>query len=212
MRTTCSLALAVVAGLAACRAQDLKPIALPKPQTEGGKPLMQVLKERKSSREFSREKLSPEVLSNLLWAALGTNRADGKRTTPSAMNRQGIEIYVTLPDGVYLFEAGPHRLSPVVAGDLRARTGTQAFVADAALNLIYVADYAKMGNLKPEDKAAYASAEAGFIGENVYLFCASEGLGTVFRALIDRDALAKALNLRPDQRITYSQSVGYPKK
>ena len=173
---------------------------------------MQVLMERKSSRQFAGEKLSPQVLSNLLWAAFGVNRRDGKRTAPSAMNRQTIDIYVILPEGVYRFEAGPHRLSPVVAGDLRAKTGAQGFVADAAVNLIYVADYAKLAKVKPEDQAAYASVETGFIGQNVYLFCASEGLGTVFRAMVDREALAKALNLRQDQRITFAQSVGYLKK
>lgn len=207
-----ALALALVVVLAPCRAQDLKPIALPKPQTEGGKPLMQTLKERKSTREYSDEKLSPQVLSNLLWAAYGTNRPDGKRTAPSAVNRQTIDIYVTLPDGVYLYEAGPHRLSPVVAGDLRARAGTQPFVADAALNLVYVADQAKMGNQNAEDKIAWSAAETGFIGQNVYLFCTSEGLVTVFRAMLDREALAKAIKLRPEQRITFAQTVGYPRK
>lgn len=205
MRATCCLLLAVVAELAPCLAQELKPIALPKPQTEGGKPLLQALKERKSTREFSAEKLSPQVLSNLLWAAFGVNRADGRRTAPSAMNAQEIDIYVALPEGVYLFEAGPHRLTPVVSGDLREKTGTQNYVAEAALNLIYVAH--SKGKLNPD-----ASADTGFIGQNVYLFCASEGLGTVFRGSVDRDGLAKALNLRPDQHITYAQSVGYPKK
>jgi nitroreductase len=212
LNTRSVLCLSLLIGLAPCRAQTLQPIALPKPQTEGGKPLMQALKERKSSRELTAEKLSPQVLSNLLWAALGVNRADGRRTAPSAMNRQALDIYVALPDGVYLFEPAPHRLIPVAAGDLRARTGSQPFVASAALNLIYVADYAKMGNLKPEDKASWSSAEAGFVGQNVYLFCASEGLATVFRALLDRDALARAINLRPDQRVAFSQTVGYPKK
>jgi nitroreductase len=201
-----------VAGLAPCLAQELKPIALPKPQTEGGKPLLQALKERKSTREFGAEKLSPQVLSNLLWAAYGTNRPDGRRTAPSAMNRQMIDIYVTLPDGVYLYEAGPHRLSPVVAGDQRAKAGSQPFVADAALNLVYVVDYAKAGNLGTDDKLSLPAAETGFIGQNVYLFCASEGLVTVFRAMVDREALAKVLKLRPDQRIMFAQSVGYPKK
>ncbi len=208
MRTTCCLTLAVVAGLAPCLAQDLKTIALPKPQTEGGKPLMQALQERKSTREFNAEKLSPQMLSNLLWAAFGVNRPDGRRTAPSAMNRQEIEIYVALPEGVYVFEPGPHRLSPVVAGDLRAKTGTQPFVAEAALNLIYVANY---GKAKP-DQDGYAAVDTGFIGQNVYLFCASEGLGAVFRGSVDRDGLAKALNLPPDRRVMYAQSVGYPKK
>jgi SagB-type dehydrogenase family enzyme len=211
MRASCCLTLAVVAGLAPCLAQELKPIALPKPRTEGGKPLMQALQERKSTRSFRAEKLSPQMLSNLLWAAFGVNRADGRRTAPSAMNAQEIDIYVALPEGVYLFEAGPHRLAPVLAGDLRAQTGTQSYVAEAALNLVYVADYAK-GKANPNVTAGFAAADTGFIGQNVYLFCASEGLGTVFRASVDREALAKTLKLRPDQHVLYAQSIGYPKE
>lgn len=206
------LAFAVLAGLTVGRAQELQPIALPKPRTEGGKPLMQALNERKSSREFSAEKLPLQVLSNLLWAAWGVNRPDGRRTAPSASNRQEIEIYVSMADGLYLYEAEPHRLKPILAGDIRAKTGSQPFVAQAPVNLVYVADYAKMGNAKPEDKAFNAGADTGFIGQNVYLFCASEGLGTVFRGMVGREALAKVMNLRPDQRITYSQTVGYAKK
>jgi nitroreductase len=99
----------------------------------------------------------------------------------------------------------------VSPADLRAATGTQPFVAEAAVNLVYVADYAKIGDTPDSDRILYSGAETGFIGQNVYLFCASEGLATVVRASIDRQALAKALNLRPEQRITLAQSVGYPK-
>ena len=206
------LMLAMLAGLTPGRAQELKPIVLPKPQTEGGKPLMQALNERKSSREFSAEKLPLQVLSNLLWAAWGVNRADGRRTAPSASNRQEIEIYVSMADGLYLYEAASHRLKPILAGDIRAKAGGQPFVAQAPVNLIYVADYAKMGNAEPEHKAVNAGTDTGFIGQNVYLFCASEGLGTVFRGMVDREVLAKVMNLRPDQHITNSQTVGYVKK
>ena len=206
------LALTVLAGLTPGRAQDLQPITLPKPRTEGGKPLMQALNERKSSREFSGEKLPLQVLSNLLWAAWGVNRPDGRRTAPSSTNRQEIEIYISISDGLYLYEAAPHRLKPILAGDIRAKAGEQPFVAQAPVNLIYVADYAKMGNAKPEDKTVTAAVNTGFIGQNVYLFCASEGLGTVFRAMAGREGLAKVMNLRPDQHITYSQTVGYVKK
>lgn len=206
------LALAVLTGLTPGRAQDLQPIALPKPRIEGGKPLMQTLNERKSSREFSAEKLPLQVLSNLLWAAWGVNRPDGRRTAPSSTNRQEIEIYVSMADGLYLYEAAPHRLKPILAGDMRAKAGEQPFVAQAPVNLIYVADYAKMGSAKPEDKSTTAAVDTGFIGQNVYLYCTSEGLGTVFRAMVGREVLAKVMNLRPDQHITYSQTVGYLKK
>ena len=194
-------------------AQDLKPVELPKPDMEGGKPLMQVLKARQSGREFSAEKLPPQVLSNLLWAAWGVNRPDpGRRTAPSASNRQEVEIYVATAEGLYLYDAKAHRLQPVLAKDLRAATGRQPFVGEAPVNLVYVADYSKMGKGSDEDKALTAGADTGFISQNVYLYCASEGLATVVRGMVDRPALAKAMNLRPDQRITLAQTVGYPKK
>ncbi len=193
-------------------AQDLKPIQLPAPQTDGGKPLMQVLNTRHSTREFGTEKLSPQVLSNLLWAANGINRPDGRRTAPSASNWQETEIYVVLADGAYVYEPKANALKPVVAGDLRADTGTQPFPGQATLNLVYVADTTKAAKAKPEDRDFILGADVGFVAENVYLFCASEGLATVVRASVPRDALAKRLQLRPEQRITLAQSVGYPKK
>jgi SagB-type dehydrogenase family enzyme len=188
------------------------PIALPKPQTEGGKPLMQVLAERKSSREFSPEKLSPQVLSNLLWAASGVNRPDGRRTAPTASNRQEIDIYVAMAEGLYLYDHKAHRLDLVVKGDLRAATGRQDFVGAAPVNLVYVADFGRMGGGSIEDKVLYSAADTGYISQNVYLFCASEGLATVARGLVDRPALSKTMNLGETQRITLAQTVGYPKR
>jgi SagB-type dehydrogenase family enzyme len=187
-------------------------VALPAPQVDGGRPLMQVLKERKSVREFSPQKVPPQVLSNLLWAAFGINRTDsGHRTAPSASNRQEIDIYVGLADGLYLYNAKSHALGPVLATDIRAVTGRQAFVRDAPVNLVFVADFARMGSGSTEDKVLYSAADAGFISQNVYLYCASERLVTVVRGSIDRPALAAAMKLRPDQRIILAQSVGYPK-
>jgi SagB-type dehydrogenase family enzyme len=194
-------------------AQELKPIQLPKPQMDGGRPLMQTLKERGSSRDFSPEKLPLQVLSNLLWAAFGVNRPDsGKRTAPSAKNWQEIDIYVATADGLYLFDAKAHLLKPILAEDIRGMTGRQSFVKIAPINLIYVADFSKTGTLTDEEKEFYSAAHTGFISQNVYLYCASEGLATVVRASIDRPALAKAMKLRPDQRITLAQTVGYPKR
>jgi len=201
--------LLVPAGLFA---QDLKPAALPAPQTSGGKPLMQALKERKSTREFTTEKLSPQVLSNLLWAGWGINREDGRRTAPSSSNRQEIELYAVMADGAYVYDAKGNALKPVASGDLRKLTGTVPFVAEAALNLVYVADFAKMGNGDENNKNATSNANAGLIAENVYLFCASEGLGAVVRGSVSRPELSKALNLRPDQRIVFAQTVGHIKK
>jgi SagB-type dehydrogenase family enzyme len=189
-----------------------QPLELPKPQTDGGRPLMQVLKDRKTSREFSGESLPPQVLSNLLWAAFGINRpADGRRTAPSAHNWQEVDIYVATSGGAYLFEPKTHSLKPAVAEDIRKSTGTQAFVADAPVNLVFVADYARMVDASESDKASYSAADTGFIAQNVYLFCASEGLATVVRGGVDQ-SLPKLLKLRPDQHITLAQTVGYPKK
>jgi SagB-type dehydrogenase family enzyme len=207
------LLLAAVLISPAAAAQELKPIDLPKPQMEGGKPLMQVLKERATGREFREEKLPPQVLSNLLWAAWGINRPDsGRRTAPSASNRQEIEIYVAAADGLYLYDAQAHRLQPVLSDDIRALTGSQPFVREAAVNLVFVADYSKMGKAADQDKAVTAAANTGFISQNVYLYCASEGLATVVRGMVSRDPLAKAMKLRPDQKITLAQTVGFPKK
>ncbi|MFZ0964666.1 MAG: SagB/ThcOx family dehydrogenase [Terriglobia bacterium] len=193
--------------------QELKPLILPAPQTGGGKPLMQALKDRHSTREFSSDKLSPQVLANLLWAAFGINRPDtGQRTAPSAMNRQEIDIYVALPDGLFVYDPKGNKLDPILAQDVRGATGVQPFVKDAPLNLVYVADFAKTGKGSEEDRNFYTAADAGFIGENVYLFCASEGLAVVVRGSVDRTALAKLMKLRPDQKILLAQTVGYPKK
>jgi nitroreductase len=192
--------------------QELKPIELPKPRTDGGRPLMQVLKERKTTRSFSGKGLPLPVVSDLLWAAFGVNRPEsGKRTAPSAWNRQEIDIYVAMARGLYVYAPGEHRLEPVLAEDVRAMTGTDAFVKDAPASLVYVADFAKMGDISEEEKIFYSAANTGFIGQNVYLFCASEGLATVVRDLVDKPALAKKFGLRPEQKITLAQSVGYPK-
>jgi len=193
-------------------AQELSPIPLPPPQTSGGRPLMQVLKDRQSSREFSSQKLPPQVLSNLLWAAFGVNRPDGKRTAPSAMNMQEIDIYVATQDGLYLYDAKGNALKPVLAQDVRGATGQQPFVKEAPLNLVYVADLAKAGRASSEDQTLYTAADTGFVAQNVYLFCASEGLAVVVRGSVDRTALASLIKLRPDQRIILAQTVGYPKK
>jgi nitroreductase len=187
-------------------------VSLPKPQTEGGKPLFQALKERHSTREFDAAKLSPQTLSNLLWAADGVNRADGSRTAPTAYNRQETDVYLATADGLLLYEPKEHRLRTILTEDIRALAGQQDFVKTAPVNLVYVADYTRMENVPSEEKPAFSAAGVGSIAQNVYLFCASEGLATVVRATIDRPALAKAMKLRPEQHIILSQTVGYPRK
>src|ERR1022692_4427444 len=210
-RMSKSLIVLVLGPVGLITAQELKPVALPTPQTRGGKPLMQVLKERKSVRDFGGEPLARQTISNLLWAAWGGNRDDGRRTAPSASNRQEIDVYAVMADGAYLYDAQANALKLVAPADLRKLAGTQAYVAGAPVNLIYVADTAKLGG---DDAArlATANADTGFVAQNVYLFCASEGLGTVVRGSVNRDDLGKALNLRATQRITLAQSVGYAKK
>jgi len=207
---TCGICLILSA--LAC-AEDLKPIELPKPRTEGGMPLMEALTARETSRSFSSKELPEQVLSDLLWAACGVNRPDsGKRTAPSARNWQEIDVYVAMAEGVYLYDAKAHRLEPVLAEDLRAMTGTQGFVKDAPVNLVYVADLARMTGASDTDRVFYSAADTGFIAQNVYLYCASEGLATVVRGSVTRPALKKALSLRSDQEIILAQSVGYPKE
>jgi nitroreductase len=237
MRTLAVAAL-IAAPLAAL-AQDLQPIALPKPQTTGGMPLMDALSARKTTREFGADKLPLQTLSNLLWAAFGVNRAEiaGRtpkpgRTAPSAMNLQEIDLYVAFPEGVYLYEAVPHRLVPVVAKDIRALTNRNAAAGTAALCFIFVEDQDKRpappAKTPPAGappavappagtpqaappRATSGEVDTGFIGQNIYLFCASEGLNAWFYGT-DREGMAKALNLRPGQRALFGQAVGYPKK
>jgi nitroreductase len=212
LRTPISIAAIALLVPMLAAAQELKPIQLSAPKTEGGKPLMELLNARRSVREFSAEPLPLPVLSNLLWAAFGVNRTDGRRTAPSARNWQEIDVYVARPDGVYVYDPKANVLNPVLAGDHRRATGTQDYVSTAAVNLVYIADMARVGKAPAEERDLFTPANAGFIAENVYLFCASEGLATVVRGLVNRAALAKLLRLRPEQKIILSQSVGYPKK
>jgi nitroreductase len=199
--------------------QEMRPIRLPKPQTSGGKPLMDVLRERHSSREYSTEKLSEQTLSNLLWAAHGLNRpvaAKGapNHTNPSGHNVQEVDVYVATAEGLFVYDELANALKPVRGGDIRPLTGNagQKFVADAPVNLIYVADLSKIKGEDSAMKQALPYATTLGIAENVYLYCASEGLATVVRLMFDKEILGKAMGLRADQMITLEQPVGYPKK
>jgi nitroreductase len=209
------LCLSLILGFGAAQvcAQEYRTIQLVRPQTESGMPLMKALKERKSSREFSEKELPPQVLSDLLWAADGINRSDsGGRTAPTAKNMQEIDIYVAMADGLYLYEPKDHILTQVLAGDIRPETGLQPFVKDAPINLIFVADSVKMEGMTAQEKDFYAAIDTGYISQNVYLFCASEGLFTVARGWINKLTLKKAMKLRPSQSIILAQTVGYPEK
>lgn len=183
---------------------------LPDPAAKGGMPLMEALAKRQSVRSFSEREVPRQVLSNLLWAAWGVNRpATGQRTAPSAHNRQPIDLYVITPGAAYLYEAKSHSLTQVAEGDLRRLAGRQDFVYTAPVNLIYVEDTARSGN--DAQAAVWSGVTAGAIAQNVYLFCASEGLATVVRGWVDHEPLAKALKLKPTQRVILAQTVGYPK-
>jgi nitroreductase len=186
-------------------------IDLPAPQKTGGMPLMDALAKRSTARAFDSKELSPQQLSSLLWAAFGINRPDGKRTAPSAMNFQETDIYVLLKQGAYVYSAKSNKLELVVAEDIRALGGTQAFVKDAPVTLVFVADLSKMGGGTNEAKKNMANIDVGYISQNVYLFCASEGLVTGARMSVDRATLGPRLKLRPDQMIILAQSVGHPK-
>jgi len=170
---------------------------------------MQALRERKTSREFSSKQLPPQLLSDLLWAAFGVNRPEiAHRTAPSAMNAQEVDIYAATADGLYLYNAPHHQLQPVLTADIRAQTSGQEFATNAPLTLIFVADYSRMTKAKPEQKEFYSGIDTGYISQNVYLFCAAEGLATVARGWVDRPALAQRMRLGPHQRIVLAQTVG----
>jgi hypothetical protein len=210
--------------------QELTAIELPKPQCDGVKTVWASLWERKTTRDMRTERLPPQVLSNVLWAAFGVSREDGPmgrtgRTAPSGLNLQGIDIYVALPEGVYLYQTIANHLSPVLGRDIRPMTNRRPQAGTAPAVLIYVADTDIEIQLPPGAQPpkghppgkpitvgmnpCYGEVEAGFIGQNVYLFCASEDMAAWFYAT-DREALAQAMNLRSAQKVLYCQAVGYP--
>ncbi|WPC67256.1 nitroreductase family protein [Rhodoferax ferrireducens] len=185
---------------------------LPAANTTGGLPLMQALAQRQSQREFDPAPLPLQMLSDLLWAAAGINRSElAGRTAPSAMNAQEVDVYVALPEGLYRYAAPTQTLHLVRATDVRRVTGYQDFVDTAPLDLVLVADHARMKLVPAAQREAFAFAAAGAMAQNVYLYCASAGLATVIRAWLDRDALAQAMGLNNDQQVLLSQTVGRPK-
>jgi hypothetical protein len=189
---------------------DLPVIDLPPPRITGGRPLMEALMLRHSTREYSSRSLPADVLSTLLWAAFGINRpVTGDRTAPYWRHIMVIDIYAATSEGVWLYEPKAHKLLPHLKGDIRDETGSQDFVAAAPLNLIYVAHGDKMGDIPAQDRRLYASVDASFVGQNVYLCCSSEGLATVFRGALDASRLGQTLQLPEAQFVTFAQTVGY---
>jgi nitroreductase len=204
-------ATAAAAFPAGALAEAPKPRPLPPPRAAGGKPLTEALRLRRSIREYSDRPLPMQILSDLLWSAFGVNRPSGDRTAPYWRHIMVIDLYLAMADGVFAYEPKSHALVPYMNRDIRALTGTQDFVAVAPLNLIYVAHGERMKDVSPGDRRLYASVDSGFIGQNVYLFCASEGLATVFRGAVDYPKLTAALQLPSEEFVTFAQTVGYPR-
>lgn len=197
--------------LASAQFDKLQTLRLPAAQTDGGMPLMQALRQRHTTREIKPEKLPPQVTANLLWAAFGINRTQtGQRTAPSAMNSQEVDLYAALPEGLFVYDAKAGILMPILQDDVRSKAGGQESFKQAPLTLIYVADLNRLSKASPDTRPFYAGFDAGCICQNVYLYCASEGLATVVHDL-DRNALAAVMKLRPDQKIILAQAVGFPK-
>jgi nitroreductase len=203
--------IAVILGETGVFAQQK--IKLPEPQKKIGKPLMETLNIRQSSRSFDSAPLPEQELSNILWAGFGINRPEsGKRTAPSARNWQETSIYVILQTGAYVYEPKEHALLQVSSEDLRSLAGVQEYVKEAPLDLIFVSDLSKISDASAEDKMLYCGADAAFIAENVYLYCASQNLAVVVRAMIDKEKLGPKLGLGKDMKIILGQTIGNHKK
>jgi nitroreductase len=201
----------ILASTSVLTAQTAKTKKLPPPRASGGKPLIDALKLRRSIREYADRPLPPQVLSDLLWAAFGINRPSGDRTAPYWRHVMVIDVYAAMEDGVWLYEPKTHALLPHLPDDIRPATGLQDFVGTAPLNLVYVAHGERMQDISAEERRLYASVDTGFIGQNVYLFCASEGLATVFRGAVDYDKLGHTMKPGEGQFVTFAQTVGYPR-
>jgi Nitroreductase len=207
MKKTVFLLAAMLVMSTSMYSQDLKEVKLNAPNKSRGAAVMKALSDRQSVREYDAKEISLQDLSDLLWATVGINRPDGKRTAPTAVNAQEIDIYVVRQDGAYLYDAKAHSLKPVAKGDFRkAVAGGQDFVNAAPLCLVIVANLEKMGD------SHIAAIDAGIAGQNINIFCAAVGLSTVPRASWDKGGLEKALKLSDKQRIFLNNPVGYPKK
>jgi nitroreductase len=213
MNTLTNLALGLMGQwkVRPARGTATQSLALPPPGKEGGTQLMQALWQRQLQREFGTQPLAEAVVGELPWAGAGVNRPSlGGRTAPSAMNSQEVDVFVALPAGLYLYDPAAHALRLEVRSDVRGVTGYQDFIDEAALDLVFVADQRRMTLVPAAQREAYAFAAAGAMAQNVYLYCASQGLATVIRAWIGRHALGRAMELGADQQVLLAQTVGYP--
>lgn len=192
--------------------QELKPVELKKPDMTRKATLMNALSKRMSVRAYSPKMISVQELSDLLWAANGINRPDGKRTAPSARNAQDIDVYVLTAEGAYIYNAQKNLLEPVASGDLRSNIwAQQEFIAAAPVNIMLVSDLSRFSGGDDTQKAGFAAMDAGIVSQNISLFCAAAGLATVPRALIDTQKMAEVLKLKESQRVIMNHPVGYPK-
>jgi SagB-type dehydrogenase family enzyme len=186
-------------------------IMLPAPRKTGGLPFMEAVALRQSTRAYGARELDQQLLSDLLWAAFGINRPESKgRTAPSWHGSTETDIYVALPDGVWLYLPADHGLRRVLADDIRAEIGEQPFVKTAPVVLIYAADKSRMYEAPDDQHVRFAYVDSALVSQNVYLFAAAFGLKTVVIGSIRAEAVAKRLGLPPDQLITLGQPIGHP--
>ncbi len=187
-------------------------LELPAPRHQGGKPLIEALMLRRSIRAYDPKPLPPQLLSDLLWAANGVNRpATGDRTAPYWRHIMVIDIYAAMAEGVWLYDPSKHSLVPLSERRYPGRHRVAGLRRNRAAQPDLCRAWRAHDGISPvQDRRLYASVDTGFIGQNVYLFCASEGLATVFRGAVPYDKLAKRLQLPPEQFVTFAQTVGYP--
>jgi SagB-type dehydrogenase family enzyme len=206
----CNIMIIFFVSVSFAFSQVIETVTLPEPQKTGGMPLFEALNLRQSLRDYTIQEIDLQTKSNLLWAAFGVNREDGKRTSPTARDWREFDIYVVTAAGWYVYDAERHLLLKMSSDDRREYAGRQDFVHTAPLTLIYVADYDRMEGASDEIRDFYSATDVGFISQNVYLFCASEGLGTCVLGQVDRDKIREVFKLRPGQRVILSQTLGYP--
>lgn len=194
------------------QAQEMKTIKLNAPNKKRGEAVMKVLNDRQSIREYSTKEIDLQDLSDLLWAANGINRPDGKRTAPSAKNVQDVDVYVVMKEGAYLYDAKAHALQPVAAGDHRgAVAGAQDFVKTAPVSIVLVSELSRLGDASAEQTKLMGAVDVGIVCQNINIACAALGLETVPRASMDKKALTSVLKLKETQLLLMNNPVGYPK-
>ncbi|MBQ5640059.1 MAG: SagB/ThcOx family dehydrogenase [Bacteroidales bacterium] len=194
---------------AACAQKAPKSIKLLEPSFDEGMTLMQALKERKSSSGFTEKEIPLQDLSNIIWASLGVNRPDGRRTSPTGSNRQEIELYAFFKTGVYWYNYKTHTLELVKEGDYRSITGRKD-AQTAYMNLLFIADTTKTGpGNKPGDANTVSYVNVGYVSQNVYLACANAGIGSRARGGWDQQKVVETLGLPETMIVVLGQTVGY---